>query len=174
LEKALREYLPHGRFSNVSKGRSQAMGAVRGRGNKTTEQRLRFALVRAGIKGWQLHATTIKGKPDFYFPQANVAVFVDGCFWHGRARCGHLPRTNAGFWAAKIQRNQRRDKAVSRSLRHQGHVVLRFWEHELTEDMARCIVQIRSALGRRATGRARRIGVMAQRHSQERDSEENE
>ncbi|MHB8974086.1 MAG: PDDEXK family nuclease [Pirellulaceae bacterium] len=86
------------------------MRAVRGRGNKSTETRLRLALVRAGISGWRLHAKEVHGKPDFFFPAASLAVFVDGCFWHGCPRCGHIPKAHALFWRTKIDRNKHRDQ----------------------------------------------------------------
>jgi G:T-mismatch repair DNA endonuclease (very short patch repair protein) len=72
-------------------------------------------------------------------PISNKAVFVDGCFWHGCRRCGHAPRTNAAFWEAKIERNRDRDLLTTRRLRRKGLRVLRFWEHELHDDLERCI-----------------------------------
>lgn len=92
-----------------------------------------MCLVRAGISGWELHPKTIRGRPDFYFPQEHLAVFVDGCFWHGCAKCGHTPLTRSEFWAAKFERNRRRDKSTSRLLRKQGVRVLRIWEHRLKD-----------------------------------------
>jgi DNA mismatch endonuclease (patch repair protein) len=60
-----------------------------------------------------------------------VAVFVDGCFWHGCPRHGTQPRTNTAFWRKKIEGNQTRDRRVNRALRARGWSVLRLWEHEL-------------------------------------------
>jgi DNA mismatch endonuclease (patch repair protein) len=118
------------------------MGAVRSRGNRTTEVRLRMGLVRAGISGWAGHPIEIPGKPDFYFQIARLAVFVDGCFWHGCAKCGHIPKTNQAFWAAKIARNQQRHQEVGKMLARQKIKVLRFWEHELKEDLQSCVSSI--------------------------------
>src|SRR5438876_615623 len=81
--------------------RSANMRAIRGRGNRTTERRLRAMLVRAGLRGWRMGSTAEIGSPDFAFPQERVLLFVDGCFWHGCPRCGHIPRTNAQYWSAK-------------------------------------------------------------------------
>ena len=142
MEKGLRKHLPGGKFQGVSPVRSAAMRAVRSRGNKTTERRLRFALVRSGLRGWSIHATDIPGTPDFFFAEQKLAVFVDGCFWHGCPNCGHLPKSHSGFWQAKIEGNARRDKAVSRQLRRAGFRVMRFWEHELSEDLSKCIGRI--------------------------------
>jgi len=142
MEKLLQKYLPNGRFGNVTAVRSRMMGAVKGRGNRTTEQRLRLAFVRAGLSGWRVRASDLPGKPDFYFVQSRVAVFVDGCFWHGCTRCGHTPKTNPRFWAAKIERNRQRDRKVGQHLRRIGIKVVRFWEHELAEDLAACVEEL--------------------------------
>jgi DNA mismatch endonuclease (patch repair protein) len=95
--------------------------------------------VRAGVSGWTGHPVEIYGKPDFYFRTARLAVFVDGCFWHGCKKCGHVPKTNQAFWAAKIERNQRRHRQVGKALAGQKIKVLRFWEHELEEDLQSCV-----------------------------------
>jgi len=130
VERRLTKYLPLGRFDNVSVTRSKTMGAIRGKHNRTTERALRMALVRSRLTGWSLHAN-LPGKPDFYFHRQKLAVFVDGCFWHGCPRCGHVPKTRAAFWSAKFTRNRGRARQVSRQLGASGIHVLRFWEHEL-------------------------------------------
>ncbi len=101
-----------------------------------------MALVRTGISGWIGHPKDIPGKPDFYFESARLAVFVDGCFWHGCAKCGHIPKTNQTFWAAKIDGNRKRHRKVKRLLSAQGIDSLRFWEHQLQEDVHRCVAKI--------------------------------
>ena len=78
-----------------------------------------------------MHPAHIRGRPDFYFPIQQLAIFVDGCFWHGCATCGHTPRTRSKFWAAKFERNQARDLANGTALNEAGVGVLRIWEHEL-------------------------------------------
>lgn len=142
METALRKHLPGGAFAGVTAQRSKAMAAIKGKGNKSTERSLRLALVRAGIGGWTMHPADIPGRPDFFFPDASLAVFVDGCFWHGCAKCGHFPKTNASFWRAKIKRNRERDVANSRRLRRYGVRVLRLWEHDVQGDVSRCIGRI--------------------------------
>lgn len=122
------------------------MGAVKGTGNRTTEMRLRYALVRSGISGWVLHTRDIEGRPDFYFPAAGLAVFVDGCFWHGCPRCGHVPKKNSAFWRMKIARNRARDKRTSSRLRRHGIRVLRIWEHRLNRDVYACLATIQRQL----------------------------
>ncbi|MEO5959073.1 MAG: DNA mismatch repair protein Vsr [Opitutaceae bacterium] len=72
------------------------------------------------------------GKPDFVFPTAKLAIFVDGCFWHGCPRHGTSPKANAGFWLAKLTGSKARDRRVNRLLRTKGWNVLRIWEHALS------------------------------------------
>ena len=118
------------------------MAAVRGKGNKTTELRLRMALVKAGIKGWSLHRDDLPGKPDFYFEKQAIAVFVDGCFWHGCSKCGHIPKAHNEFWTTKIERNRKRHRKVARLLNQQGIRTIRFWEHQLRDSLDNCVARI--------------------------------
>ena len=90
-----------------------------------------MALVKAGIKGWVLHPPGIFGKPDFFFVKKKLAIFVDGCFWHGCKSCGHIPKTRYAFWKFKIERNQTRATLVKDNLRKQSIKVMRVWEHSL-------------------------------------------
>src|SRR5437879_2804676 len=91
--------------------RSQVMAAIHSRGNKATELKLASILRAAGITGWRRHQP-LPGCPDFIFRRQRVAVFVDGCFWHGcRWHC-RMPKTRIDFWKQKIARNKKRDRAV--------------------------------------------------------------
>jgi len=69
--------------------------------------------------------------PDFVFPKPKLALFVDGCFWHGCPKHGTQPKGNAAFWRKKISGNQARDRLVTWTLRKAGWRVFRIWEHEL-------------------------------------------
>ena len=110
--------------------RSEVMSRIRGKGNKATEQTL-VKLFRAhGITGWRRHYPII-GKPDFAFPKHKLAVFVDGCFWHGCPKHATQPKGNRRFWADKLGANKSRDRKVNRELRAKGWKVLRIWEHDL-------------------------------------------
>ena len=110
--------------------RSAVMALIRGSGNAATELRM-VALFRThGITGWRRN-TRVFGRPDFVFRRERVALFVDGCFWHGCPRHATQPRTRAAFWAAKFSRNQARDREVGRTLRKAGWKVLRVWECDL-------------------------------------------
>lgn len=134
MERKLKRKLKKGVFSNVPPLRSKIMGAIRGKNNKSTELKLRMALVKAGIKGWVLHPSDIFGKPDIFFVKEKLAIFVDGCFWHGCKSCGHIPKTRSAFWRAKIERNQARATLVKSNLRRQSIKVLRIWEHALSKN----------------------------------------
>jgi DNA mismatch endonuclease (patch repair protein) len=108
------------------------MSQIRGKGNRDTEMRM-IALFRLhGIRGWR-RGQPLFGKPDFVFRPNKVAIFVDGCFWHGCPRPKHapLPKNRAIWWAEKLSRNKKRDRVVTRTLRKQGWRVIRVWECEL-------------------------------------------
>src|SRR5262249_45188819 len=115
----------------VSKAqRSHIMRSVKQFGNKTTELRLIEIMRSAGICGWRRNCNLV-GRPDFVFPNQRLAVFVDGCFWHGCPKCHYLPDTNQEFWRLKVEKNRARDRAVKRELLADGWRVLRIWECQL-------------------------------------------
>ncbi len=148
MERALREKLPGGKFENVPASHTGRMRAIKAKGNKSTERRLRALLAQAGIRGWKLHPEGLPGKPDFLFPEACLAVFVDGCYWHGCPQCGHAPTVNRPYWSAKIAGNAARDQRNAIKLKEAGLRVLRLWEHELVgPSAAECLARIREALG---------------------------
>ena len=113
-----------------SEERSRIMRGIRSRGNRTTELAFVKALRSAGIKGWRRHLP-IRGKPDFAFTAARVAIFVDGCFWHGCRRHSAEPGTNPQYWIPKITETKKRDHRNTRALQRSGWCVLRFWEHDI-------------------------------------------
>ena len=108
--------------------RSEVMSRIRGRGNRTTELSMINLFRRHGITGWRRNQPVF-GKPDFIFRKMKVAVFVDGCFWHGCPGHYRQPQTRKVFWESKINRNKKRDLQVNRMLRRNGWRVLRIWEH---------------------------------------------
>jgi DNA mismatch endonuclease, patch repair protein len=111
------------------------MAAVKSTGNQSTEKSMIGIFRTHGITGWR-RGLMLPGRPDFAFPGAKVAVFVDGCFWHGCKRCFKLPRTNTEYWEAKIARNKSRDRRVNKELKQKDWVVLRYWEHQLARSPA--------------------------------------
>jgi DNA mismatch endonuclease (patch repair protein) len=111
------------------------MAKVRSRGNRSTEHVVEMALRRARIRDWSKHRQDVPGKPDFYFQHAKLAVFVDGCFWHGCPVCSRrVPRHRRVFWLSKLTANLKRDARVRRKLRRLGYKTIRIWEHELRND----------------------------------------
>ena len=133
-------------MDHVSKEvRSQIMAAVRSRGNTTTELALGKLLWASGVRGYRKH-WKVSGKPDFAWPGRKIAVFVDGCFWHGCVRCKTLPGTNVEFWRKKIETNRARDKRVRKLLRMEGWTVLRFWEHDVKRNPSKVARKIVAAV----------------------------
>lgn len=110
--------------------RSQVMAAVRSQGNKATELKLAAILRAAGLAGWRRHQA-LPGRPDFVFRRQRLAIFVDGCFWHGcRWHC-RMPQDNREYWQRKISRNAIHDRSTTKLLRRSGWRVLRIWAHSL-------------------------------------------
>lgn len=110
--------------------RSEVMSHIRGKGNKETELVLIQILRSHHISGWRRNQAVL-GKPDFVFRKQKIALFVDGCFWHGCPKHSNMPRNNRPFWKRKLQANKDRDQFVNRELRKLGWKVVRVWEHEL-------------------------------------------
>lgn len=81
-------------------------------------------------------------RADLVFTRAKVAVFVDGCFWHGCPEHHTAAKTNVEFWTAKVTRNRDRDSRTNSTLRDAGWTVLRFWEHEDPSDVAARIMDV--------------------------------
>jgi DNA mismatch endonuclease (patch repair protein) len=109
------------------------MGRVR-RSGTACELTLRRALHRAGYRYRLDGGDGLPGTPDLVLRRFRLAIFVDGCFWHGCPKHGTVPKTNTQFWTAKILRNRNRDKQVDRSLKGLGWKVLRVWEHDVRLD----------------------------------------
>jgi DNA mismatch endonuclease (patch repair protein) len=103
-------------------------------------------LVAERLRGWRLHPKQIPFGPDLYFPTERLAVFIDGCFWHGCPICGHVPKTNTEYWSAKIARNRRRDAAARRALNRAGYAVLRLRECDIKARRTKCFARIRRLL----------------------------
>jgi len=90
----------------------------------------------------------VPGRPDISFIHARVAVFVDGCFWHGCPIHASYPKSNAPFWKTKLKRNKERDAEVTQALMEAGWTVLRFWEHQVDTDLGWVVATVEQALGR--------------------------
>lgn len=133
------------------------MAAIRSKGNKATELKLVKILRAHAIRGWRRHYQLIC-RPDFVFVKPKLAVFADGCFWHGCRWHYRPPQTRPGYWHPKIATNKIRDRHNSLSLRRRGWTVLRIWEHQLNDgaEVARRIkVALKQAIACSAEGVAR-------------------
>lgn len=126
--------------------RSLVMARIRSRDTKP-ELLLRRALFAVGIRGWRCHLRMLPGKPDLAFPRWKVAVFVDGCFWHGHPEF-FTPGKSGAYWDTKIARTQERDRLANKALSAKGWDVLRFWDFEVEQDIASCVAQVQEALTR--------------------------
>jgi DNA mismatch endonuclease (patch repair protein) len=115
----------------------------------TPELALRRALYEAGIRGWRLSPPSVQGRPDLVFTRWKLAIFVDGCFWHGCPRCYRRPASSVDYWDRKLARNRKRDADVETELRSVGWAVLRVWEHQVVEDVDRCVALVADMLSRR-------------------------
>ncbi|HEX7469267.1 MAG TPA: very short patch repair endonuclease [Verrucomicrobiae bacterium] len=156
--------------------RSEVMSRIRGRGNKDTELALAKLMRRNRITGWRRQIQIITSprpspqrgegarvRPDFIFGQARLALFVDGCFWHGCPKHATKPKNNRAFWRRKFARNKKRDELVNRTLRKSGWRVLRVWEHELVR--ANEAQLVRRMLGRLTQARKSFAAQLAKNQS---------
>ncbi|MGN9890291.1 very short patch repair endonuclease [Micromonospora sp. L31] len=128
---------------------TKTMKANRSTGTKP-ELALRRALFAAGLRYRVNLKVKVPGRtvrPDVVFTRTRVAVFVDGCFWHGCPQHGRMPSDPSGYWHQKIARNQGRDSAVDQALRESGWRVVRLWEHTATEEAAKLV---RAAIAERS------------------------
>ncbi len=126
--------------------RSNIRRVVKSRGARSTEARLRAAMVARGIRGWAMHANSLPGKPDFIFPVEQLAIFVDGCFWHGCPKCYRRPHSSQDYWDAKVRGNILRDRRHRAHLRRTGWRVMRVWEHEIANSPARVCAKLERML----------------------------
>lgn len=125
--------------------RSHRMAAISSRGNETTELKMLDLLRTNRITGWR-RQLPLPGRPDFAFSCEKLAVFVDGCFWHGCPRCYRAPETRRQFWRDKVEGNRRRDRRVNLQLRKRGWRVARIWECALRTHPDTMVRKIRRML----------------------------
>ena len=112
------------------KERTAIMQKVKSKGNKSTEHKLIEIFKHQDITGWKRNYPVI-GKPDFVFLDKRIAIFTDGCFWHGHNCRNITPKQNQTYWDKKRQRNIQRDKNITQYFENRGWAVLRFWECEI-------------------------------------------
>ena len=135
------------------------IGKANKRRDTKAEVRLRSLLHRKGLrfrKDHLLRVGALRVHVDIAFTRRRVAVFIDGCFWHGCPDHQHMPKSNRDYWVPKLAANQARDRKVDAALAADGWEVVRIWEHE---DDEHSLARIMTALDRRSSdGRHQLLG----------------
>lgn len=116
--------------------RSEIMRAVKSHGNISTELKLIQIFKKFGIRGWRRNYK-LTGNPDFVCPKQRVAIFADGCFWHGHGCRNIKPKAHANYWQNKIQRNKERDVYITNLLQEKSWQVVRLWECEIKDSLSK-------------------------------------
>jgi DNA mismatch endonuclease (patch repair protein) len=138
---------------------SSANASAAMRGNRKNETKPEVAIRRLvhaiGFRyriGAQIALGDLRIRPDIVLRRARLAVFVDGCFWHGCPTHGTKPRSNSDYWAKKIGRNRDRDRRNDRALRAAEWTVVRIWEHDDPSDaIARIVTALTTPRARKQT-----------------------
>lgn len=122
--------------------RRKNMQAVKSSGSKI-EVILAKELWRLGYR-YRKNDRSVFGKPDIVFKRYQIAIFVDGEFWHGKdwKKRKHDHKSNQDFWIKKIERNMQRDKEVNLYLKKNGWKVLRFWGKDISKNLPNCTGKI--------------------------------
>jgi DNA mismatch endonuclease (patch repair protein) len=130
-------------FLSSSPEASRRMAKVRQKGTNA-EVALRQEMYRIGLRYRIDYEVLIKPRrvADAAFPGRKIAIFVDGCFWHGCPEHATWPKRNAEFWRQKIEANRQRDTDTNERLRSLGWTVLRFWSHESPTDAAKTVAHM--------------------------------
>ncbi|MFY0524461.1 very short patch repair endonuclease [Archangium gephyra] len=140
--KRRRRLKPHGHRLLT---KSEQMARVRSR-DTDAEVLLRRALWRAGLR-FRLGTRALPGSPDIIFKSKRIAVFVNGCFWHGCPVHYTEPKANREFWLSKLETNRRRDQRVDGELLKLGWRVIRIWEHEVYGNIADVVARVQKEHG---------------------------
>ncbi len=127
------------------KTRSMIMSSIRSK-NTRPEKKVRRLLWASG-KRFRIHDVKVFGTPDISNKKRKIAIFVDGCFWHGCGKCYKQPKTNSEFWKNKIVRNKKRRHLVQAVLKKENYKVLEFWEHEIDQSPDKIVARISRAWG---------------------------
>jgi len=125
------------------------MQAIKNRGSKIEEE-LGKALWKADLR-YRKQYKKLPGKPDFVIVRHKIVIFCDSHFWHGykwkERKKDH--KSNKRFWYHKIERNMERDKEVNEILSEMGWKVIRFWEHEIKDDVKKCVKQVKEVINQK-------------------------
>lgn len=137
---------------STSTQRRQMMSRIKGR-DTGPELSLRHNVWALGLR-YRLQHRIGRTRPDMVFVGAKLAVFVDGCFWHGCPQHSTMPKNNRDFWEQKLRRNRERDAENTLWLEAEGWRVLRLWEHEIETSPADCARRIAAMLGKMVESKA--------------------
>lgn len=127
----------------TKEARSKIMRNIKSR-DTGIEKALRSALWQRGHR-FRIQYP-IEGKPDIVFPKKKLAIFCDGCYWHGCPECKKIPETNKDFWLKKFEENKRRAKKVNKILQESSWIVLRIWGHQIKNNLDEVVLKIESIL----------------------------
>jgi len=131
----------------TTKERSEMMSKIGARETKP-EIRLRKTLWALGFR-YRKNVKSLPGKPDIYIPKYKLVIFIDGGFWHGynwKERRDKI-KSNRDFWIPKIERNIQRDREINQQLHQAGYHVIRFWDHQVKNEMMACITRVFEYVG---------------------------
>ena len=117
------------------KKRSEIMRANKPSKNKSTELKSIQLFRKHGIKGWRRNYKIAGSLPDFVFLKYKIAIFADGCFWHGHDCRTLKPKTNQEYWSKKIKRNKKRDKEIKKRIEAKGWKIFRIWECQIKKEV---------------------------------------
>ena len=134
--------------THTKEQRSYNMSRIKSKDTKP-EIEFRKFLWSKGLRGYRLHSK-LRGKPDLYFGRLKIAVFIDGCFWHKCPVCFKKPKSNKKYWNQKITRNIERDMENDVFLESNNINVLRFWGHEIKNDINNCFNKLNKLIKKNA------------------------
>lgn len=124
--------------------RSRIMSKIRGKDTKP-ELILRKMLFAKGLR-YRLNYRVAGYRVDIAFPSRKLAVFVDGCFWHGCPKCFRPPKSRKRYWGPKIKTNKERDKRIDSAMSKSGWKVIHIWEHRIRKEPEGCLAMIMAHL----------------------------
>lgn len=125
----------------TKKQRKKNMANIK-RVDTTIELLFRKYIWSKGLRGYRTDYKNIPGRPDIYFIKKKIAVFIDGCYWHKCPKCFVRPKSHNNYWDNKIENNVKRDKKYNKLLKKKGITVIRFWEHQVKDDINKCYSEL--------------------------------
>ena len=143
----MKEYIRDKRSPRpLKESTSKVMSANKAKSTKP-ELLVRKALWENGVRGYRLNWKKVPGRPDIAFPGKEIAIFINGCYWHRCPRCDlSLPKSNIEFWKEKFERNIARDKRKNEELLDLGWNVLVFWECDIKSDISVLVDKVNKVL----------------------------